>query len=320
MHHMPGSPPLRIVDTQNRGGSAQHFYHFFFGCLFPLARYLAETGTQDEPLLVRSCGPLDAILLELDLPGLMLAGKAAFQNLRDTLPPAVARKVGLIGYDIGWPTHTYDREALTLARAWLLERLAPHIASHRDRIAADWPNTPRVLIIDRGMPDPFYRSHLSERPDRGVGAERRRVSNHDAVVAASTHLWPGTRSVLLEGRTLAEQIALFQLADVVAAQHGAALAHMVWLKPGAGVIEFTGGEPMHIAFFRKLATTFAIPHIAFPQDGQFGAIDTALFGHALTAMFAGRITPPPAGAAAARAPASEWQTGMWPRWGGAPER
>jgi hypothetical protein len=115
-------------------------------------------------------------------------------------------------------------------------------------------------------------------------------------------------------------IALFQLADVVAAQHGAALANMVWMKPGAGVIEFTGGEPMHIAFFRKLAATFAIPHIAFPQDGPFGAIDLALFGRALTEMFAGRVMPPPARTAAPRAPATEWQTGLWPRWGGAAER
>jgi hypothetical protein len=304
-------PPLRLIDAQNRAGSRQHFYHFFFGVLLPFACHLAETGSEEQPMVIRSCGPLDSLLHELALPRLMIAEKGQFANLMASLPESVADRVTLTGFDIHTEAAEYDAATLRVGCDWILKRLATRLAEYRERVAREWPETPRIVIIDRGKPETFYRSFLSERPTRGVGSERRRVSNHEAMCIATKDRYPGARSVLLEGRSLAEQIALFQLADIMVAQHGAAISHMVWLPKNAGVIEFTGGEPWRFAFFRKLAKALRTTHISFQQEGPFGAIDPAILATALGEILTRT------GKAAAIPPAPVQQPNYAQSWGGA---
>ena len=93
-------------------GSRQHYYHFLLGVLLPLADYLARTGEATLPMMVRSCGPLDAILYELQLPRLMISDTESHQNLGDSLSPEVARKVGIAGFDIGLNIKAYDGEPI----------------------------------------------------------------------------------------------------------------------------------------------------------------------------------------------------------------
>jgi capsular polysaccharide biosynthesis protein len=44
-------------------------------------------------------------------------------------------------------------------------------------------------------------------------------------------------STRLEEKPLAYQIALFQAADVIIGQHGAALANLIWARKGIDVVE-----------------------------------------------------------------------------------
>jgi hypothetical protein len=86
------APPLRHLTVKNRMGSRQHYYHFLLGVLLPLADYLARTGEATLPMMVRSCGPLDAILYELQLPRLMISDTESHQNLATACRPKLPAK------------------------------------------------------------------------------------------------------------------------------------------------------------------------------------------------------------------------------------
>jgi hypothetical protein len=91
------------------------------------------------------------------------------------------------------------------------------------------PSTPAHLYIRRGV-------------------ARRRVLNEQNVFAV---LEPaGFTAVTLGGRPVCEQAALFANAEVVVASHGAALANLVFCRPGTTVIELLGPNTATAAFAR----------------------------------------------------------------------
>jgi hypothetical protein len=70
------------------------------------------------------------------------------------------------------------------------------------------------------------------------GVTRRKVLNEDDVIEL---LEPaGFEPLTMDGRSVREQAALFASADVVVATHGAALANLVFCRPGTVVIELMG--------------------------------------------------------------------------------
>jgi capsular polysaccharide biosynthesis protein len=58
----------------------------------------------------------------------------------------------------------------------------------------------------------------------------------------------GFEAVVMDGRSIREQAALFASADVVVAAHGAALANLVFSRPGSVVIELMGKNTASIVF------------------------------------------------------------------------
>jgi hypothetical protein len=85
--------------------------------------------------------------------------------------------------------------------------------------------------------------------------ERRGLSNEDAVEEALAAM--GFIVVTFQGRPLAEQIRLFQDAEIVVSPHGAGLAHLAAAKPGLKVFEFmpvvAGTEALRSCYMRLSA-------------------------------------------------------------------
>lgn len=83
-------------------------------------------------------------------------------------------------------------------------------------------------------------------------AASRRLENEAAVEAALARL--GFTVVVLERHSLADQICIVRQAELVAAPHGAGLAHILAARPGLKVFEMmparTGVEPLRAAFAR----------------------------------------------------------------------
>jgi hypothetical protein len=227
------------LKLQNHGGSIEHYYHFFFGYLVPLCSYLStnRAARGDVRLLARSCGPMDRILRELDLPRLELLDKRLHRRLAEAarLDPS-GRVVEVTGTDLGRERREYDHRMIARARRYILERCWERIEVHHQALRRTWrPDRPRIVVIDRGDPDPFYATPHSERKFAAI--ERRRVPNHDEIVAHLQRTFGNTLSQRLEQVPLAEQIALFESADIVVGQHGAAMSNVVWMRSGRGLVE-----------------------------------------------------------------------------------
>jgi capsular polysaccharide biosynthesis protein len=77
---------------------------------------------------------------------------------------------------------------------------------------------------------------------RGVG-DARGVVNHQEVAGALADR--GFTEVSMEGLTRDEQVALFAGADVVVGVHGAALANLVFARPGTHVVELIGANTLN---------------------------------------------------------------------------
>ncbi len=78
------------------------------------------------------------------------------------------------------------------------------------------------------------------------GVSKRVVLNEDDVLAV---LEPaGFEAISMDGRSIREQAAIFASAEVVVASHGAALANLVFCRPGTTVVELMGTNTALTAF------------------------------------------------------------------------
>ena len=172
-----------------------------------------------------------------------------------------------MGLDVG---HDYDMEAVARGVLYVRERLGPSIETHCKRLNAEWQNSPRVLVVERCEPDPYYFSCLAEL--KGGGTTRRKIANHAELLARLTAEFGQIRNSTLETLGLAGQIALFQTADVVVAQHGAALSNIVWMRRGAHVFELIHAPQMK-RIFGDLSSIFGVSHHFIEQNDPRGHVD-----------------------------------------------
>ena len=260
--------PQQYLAMGDGRGSVEHYYHFLLGLLLPLALHVKQSTDRRSAMLVRSCGPLDPILRELALPDLIIRAKKEHA----AIDPRRARTTGLQRielqrFDLYDDRPRYAREELRQSVDDLRSILSPAIEREATALAG-W-RRPRISAVARGAPDPYHLSADAEM--QGSGASRRSVANQAMMESALSARFPGLRSAQLEHMPLARQVALFEAADVVVAQHGAALGNIVWMRPGAHVIEILG-YPRRLDFFKGLADAFDVYHQFAPQIGDFGRV------------------------------------------------
>jgi hypothetical protein len=270
------SRPLHLTIKTN-AGSCQHFYHFLLGYLLPLAAYIVRRGIpEDRAILLRDCGPLDRILRELALPGLLCCERLTHASIRNTLEHSPWAEMDEIrGFDLSHlPAEeaSYDAVSIGIGVQFLRRRLAPAIEKAKTELNASWTGSPRVLMIERGEADLFYESSLVE--VKGSANQRRSIGNHAELAARMAADYPGFRSVQLETTSLAEQVAWFGLTDIVVAQHGAALSNIIWMRRGTHVVEIDPDTTSCVRnLFRRLAEVCEVSYACLRQAaGTFGPV------------------------------------------------
>ena len=220
--------PVHLT-IRNRRGSAEHYYHFLHGFLLPLVNWhFQDRKKHHQKIVVRSCAIMDTHIESLNLPGVTVINKelhAAYKYFHKF-------HVSIRGYDT--PLTDSSRELLS-ARNLLLKHMLTANELTNANPTSSYLETPKVLVINRGNPDPFYASEDCER--QRAGNQRRSIPNFDQLVASISHLNP--RVILLENLSLAEQIKLFNSFDVIIAQHGAALANIIFCNQNTAIIEIT---------------------------------------------------------------------------------
>ena len=251
-------PDRTLVLADHWSGSVQQFYHFLLGYLGPFAVY--AKSHPGERLWMRDCGPMapwiEAIRPDVDVEtvsvghalGLIIRARESVRLLDGLDDPSRFRRRAL-------------REAAEGVR-WLLD-------------VGDAPveGAPRVVVVDRQVSDPFYRSKASE-TEMG-GEERRSTPGLPETVDGLPFAQP-VGVVELTGLAPAEQIRLFTQATAIIGQHGAGLVHMLWMPPGSTVVEIQ--PPLvpgvdHI--FRELAAELGHTYVRVPQAGVHAAVEPA---------------------------------------------
>lgn len=248
-----------LVLSNNWDGSVQQFYHFLFGYLMPLSLWLDKNST--DHILVRDCGPMNIWLEAIDgnpriepIP----AGSALHIVIGDRLSHTVLR-----GFD---DPDKFNRKRLIQGARSIQQRLAldPYVL----------PSEARVLVVDRASSEDFYHQHGSE--TEMSGKERRHVPN----LKDLPHVYSGSLSVtVLDLARLSprEQIQQAQASTVLIGQHGAGLAHMLWMPPGSHVVEIAPPLPIQVQnIFSRLAETLGHTYTRISQQDVHAEIDLSL--------------------------------------------
>ena len=290
-----GSSDVHLT-LRNAGGSVQHYYHFLLGFLVPLVETWNSLATLPHVsrVSVRSCAVMDRILRELQLPGLaiMNAGDHAAVCMRTQEEMARGRMFATAeGYD--WPSR-YKAEVFQSVRNQLFFRFSSDIRAAIQTIEKSFAGTgPRVLIIGREPPGKFYSAPECE--IKTSGTERRSIANMAELCAAVRRDFGNVLATTLEGRSLVYQMALFTMADIVVAQHGAALANLIWARQGTQVLEIIPKDISNCIeqsdFFGELSGCLGLKHTRLWQDSLHSAISAAELLGTLRDM---RVAPSPA--------------------------
>src|SRR5205823_8816415 len=107
--------------------------------------------------------------------------------------------------------------------------------------AAGWPT---AFFQELFLPDPP--TVASRRIYVRREGTRRVVLNEDEVIELLESV--GFETLAMDGRTVREQAAVFAGADAIVSAHGAALANLVFARPGANVIELMGRNSASVVY------------------------------------------------------------------------
>jgi hypothetical protein len=277
----PTGPAVRRILIENRNGSVEHYFHFLLGFCAPLVNYGQEAtdNAPTAPWLIRECGPLTSLLRELPLNLRILP------KLEHARFPAAVSDMRLYGYDA--PKY-YSYPAFCQFRAGVAS-LAPSRPKTRRKNS--------ILLVEREPSHPFYLSAVAE--SKSSGSARRAIRNHAEVAAALASAYPDAQSVRLAGLSLTEQFALFDSAELVVAQHGAALGNLIFMREGSKVIEI-GNRRWPRSPFKKLAKIMRLHYALIDIDSAFPVVQPT----ELLAMVAALLAKHPPAADPGRAKTS----------------
>ena len=200
------------------GGNVEHYYHFILDLVFPLS-LLIERTPRDVIFIFEEFGIFTERLHSL-FPGRV-------ETLKKQDIPADIEKVEMFGLS----------PRRVRAEKGAIQNFSTHIYN---RLGVDQTVEPnKILLIERLPPDPYF---LKQAKEKGAGASRRSILNHRDLSAMLQSMVKAPfefHNLHLEKISFSEQVEYFNQARVVIAQHGAALANCVWMRPNSIVIELS---------------------------------------------------------------------------------
>lgn len=293
------------LTVRNHGGSVEHYYHFLIGFFVPvvLAREAVAGEGGVRRIYIRSCAIMDTVMRAAAYPELVILDKDEHQAMRERLAETgglsddgvPVRLMSVEGYD---SPDKYDRDVFTRVSAGLHRRLAAMVRQEEITIAARFPRTgPKVVLIDRAPPDAFYESDACE--IKTAGRQRRSVPNFAALEAAVRSRHPNTITETLEGKSLFYQMALFRHADIIVAQHGAAMGNLIWGREECHLVEIMPQDMpeliLNVDYFGNLARCLGQTCVKIEQEHSHSPVDPGAVLAALEPLLAAASPPRPTG-------------------------
>ena len=147
----------------------------------------------------------------------------------------------------------------------------------RQQALADRPSRseslPNIVVSDRASHDEFFSGPGAEWPESG--SLKRSVPN----LATAVQSWNDPDIAILDAAAvdIPTQIEMHSSARILIGQHGAGLTNMIWMSPGAQVIEILPPMPDDATpIFRNLAKSLGLNHHVVPQGGVHEPVDAGL--------------------------------------------
>ncbi|MDC3376510.1 glycosyltransferase family 61 protein [Candidatus Nanopelagicales bacterium] len=252
--------PKRVVLIPNQwNGSVQQYYHFLLGYLAPIATWVeAHPGT---PIAVRDCGPMNRwfeLLSDQADVEIMTVGDVLHILAGNLQPYEVLR-----GKDF---PEEFHQSSLRRFADWT-----------RQQALTDQPtrsgSLPNIVVSDRASHDEFFSGPGAEWPESG--SLKRSVPN----LATAVQSWNDPDVAIIDAAELdiSTQIEMHSSARILIGQHGAGLTNMIWMPPGAHVIEILPPMPDDATpIFRNLAVNLGLQHHVVPQGGVHEPVDAGL--------------------------------------------
>lgn len=189
----------------------------------------------------------------------------------DTLVPTDTKGTHCIRFTGFDKPDRYHAEHMRGAARRIVERLGIE-ARPGDGAADD-----EVIFIDRAPPHSFYATYQAHGQASGTGeghtagTQRRSIGNANALVDALRQHCP-VRVCYLEHMSLREQIELFLGAKQIICQQGAALANLVWARPGMTLIEISPSAEDSSYWIEPLVEQLSLQYHRVLQDGNHGDV------------------------------------------------
>lgn len=220
-----------------REGSVTHFYHFFFGAMIPLIEYHLANPSKVLRILT-DVGPFKLILCELpmtisELHGPNLALEGHFHDDKSLNQSRQVGEVSLKGYDC-FNNEFFDKPHFPKPPKDTIRAIQKYFHDSLPFYIRELP-TYDVILIERAQ-DVYYQQGGCADRDRiyqTSGSERRSITNHvelrDTLRTECEATGKSFRNISLERTSIYYQYHMFSNANVVIAQHGAALANIFFM-------------------------------------------------------------------------------------------
>jgi len=231
----------------NRWGSVKHYYHFLLGLFLPFVCEEMNESIGAEFVFPDS-GSMNRHLLLLNEIGFKVVIQDEISN---------QSKFEKKTY-IGW-----DHESLY--KYAQIEKAVDFLRNELKLTKFEEKTIPKVVIVDRTV------STFKEEEFDSYGADRRATPNLLELEQRLGNSWE-VNYVHLEEASLLDQIKLFGSADIVVAQHGAALANLVWCQPQTKIFEISDYQ-IRTPAFEMLSKRMNLEYARVPQENSHAKVD-----------------------------------------------
>jgi len=237
---------VRVIPG-NRWGSVTHYYHFLLGFFLP---FVCEEMNESIncKFLFPDSRSMNRHLLSLNEIGFSIEIHQDGSDESDSEQRTY----------IGWDHESFYEYAQ-------IEKVVDFLRNKLKLTKFEEKTKPKIVIVDRSV------STSREGDSDTYGIDRRATPNLVELQQRLGDNWE-ISYVHLEEATLSDQIKLFGSADVVVAQHGAALANLVWCRPNTRVFEISDSEIRSPAF-EKLSKRMKLIYTKVWQATSHAEVD-----------------------------------------------
>lgn len=242
-----------ILTVKDIPGSVQHFAHFMMDYFVHVALWCQDHPT--TPVVVRDCGPCTPWFDLLPTPNrITVLPLSDVTKLSSLYPDNVHEMPGASQFAL--PGHS---DELPRFRAMLSTGIEP--------------SGPTRVMATRSVSPAFYFSLESER--KGSGPRRRRIGNEDQLARLLQQCW-SFDVVEFFHLSPREAVTTMSSCSVFFAQRGAALMNLMFMPPGATVVELMPEgfrlNQKRTDLYRRACDHLGLRYVRIRQKSEFARV------------------------------------------------